>query len=63
MFQRNRVIVVLLLATMLANCGQAPKTTPQSNDVTPVFAFSEAVVGRNRIAIGLVRGGTPLNDP
>ena len=63
MFHRNRVAVLLLLATMLANCGQAPRATPQSNDVTPVFAFSEAVVGRNRLAIGLLRGGTPLNDP
>ena len=48
---------------MLASCGLAPTATPQSNEVTPVFAFSEAIVGRNRIAIGLVRGGTPLNDP
>ena len=63
MLNRNRVAALLLLAILLANCGQAPVTTPQSNDVTPVFAFSEAVVGRNRIAIGLVRGGTPLNDP
>ena len=63
MFQRKRIAVLLLLATMLANCGQAPRATPQSNDVTPVFAFSEAVVGRNRIAIGLIRSGTPLNDP
>ena len=63
MSQRKRIAVLLLLATMLASCGQAPRATPQSNDVTPVFAFSEAVVGRNRIAIGLVRGGTPLNDP
>jgi hypothetical protein len=63
MYQRNRVIVLLLLATILANCGQPPVTTTQSSDVTPVFAFSEAVVGRNRLAIGLVRSGTPLNDP
>ncbi len=63
MFPQNRIAVLLLLGTMLASCGQVPVTTPQSNDVTPVFAFSEAVVGRNRIAIGLLRGGTPLNDP
>jgi hypothetical protein len=63
MFHRNRVAVFLLLAIMLANCGQTPTATPQSNNITPIFAFSEAVVGRNRIAIGLVRGGAPVNDP
>lgn len=63
MFQRNRVSVFLLLATILANCGQTLGATPKGDEVTPVFAFSEAVVGRNRIAIGLVRSGTPLNDP
>jgi hypothetical protein len=63
MFHRNRVAVLLLLATMVASCGQAPPAAPQGNEVTPVFAFSEAVVGRNRIAIGLVRGGAPVNDP
>jgi len=55
------------LALLLAGCGQAA-TSPsagaaQGGAVQPVFAFSEAVAGKNRIAIGLVRNNTPLNDP
>jgi hypothetical protein len=65
-----RLSLVIVLAALLAGCGQAaaPAAQPaapaaQSGDVTPQFAFSEAVVGRNRIAIGLLRNGGPLNDP
>ena len=64
--------IFVLLAVLLAGCGQ-PATSPsagqpttgaaQGGDVQPVFAFSEAVAGKNRIAIGLVRNNTPLNDP
>src|SRR5215212_10890505 len=62
----------VLLALLLAGCGQAatapsagqPNTgAAQGGPVQPVFAFSEAVAGKNRIAIGLVRNNTPLNDP
>jgi hypothetical protein len=72
----RRIAMVLLLAVLLVSCGQAaapaggpapqgnpPTAAAQVGDVTPQFAFSEAVVGRNRIAIGLLRGGTPVNDP
>jgi hypothetical protein len=58
---------------LLAGCGQAAPSASsgtasgqgqaQGGDVQPVFAFSEAVAGKNRIAIGLVRNNTPLNDP
>src|SRR5688572_33245942 len=65
-----RLLLAIVLAALLASCGQAatPTTQPaapaaQGGDVTPQFAFSEAVVGRNRIAIGLLRNGGPLNDP
>jgi hypothetical protein len=51
---------LVLLAVLLAGCGQA--AAPAGN-IEPVFAFSEAVAGKNRIAIGLVRNNTPLNDP
>jgi hypothetical protein len=67
------ITLFLLLAALLAGCGQVaapasqggqPTTAAQqSGDVTPQFAFSEAVVGRNRIALGLLRGGAPVNDP
>jgi hypothetical protein len=65
--------MLVLLAVLLAGCGQAaisPSASQptaagaaQGGDIQPVFAFSEAVAGKNRIAIGLVRDNTPLNDP
>lgn len=33
------------------------------NQVIPVYAFSEAIVGHNRLAFGLLRNETRLNDP
>ncbi len=73
MFRRISIYraATLILAGLLAGCGQAAGTgssgasTPAApaGNVEPVFAFSEAVAGRNRIAIGLVRNNTPLNDP
>jgi hypothetical protein len=58
-----RHIAIALLAVALAACGQQPQPAAQSGPVEPVFAFSEAVVGPNRIALGLVRNGSPVNDP
>jgi hypothetical protein len=69
--------MMALLVLLLVGCGQAAApggasqaqssqsaaSAAQTGDVTPQFAFSEAVVGRNRIAIGLLRGGAPVNDP
>lgn len=63
--------MLLLLALLLAGCGQAaapsaagqPTGVAEAGPIEPVFAFSEAVAGKNRIAIGLVRNNTPLNDP
>jgi hypothetical protein len=57
----------ILGVLLLVSCGQT--ATPSSNtpapasSVVPVFAFSEAVVGPNRIALGILNNGTPLNDP
>lgn len=66
----RRLSLVIVLAALLASCGQvaAPAAQPaptaaQGGDVSPQFAFSEAVVGPNRIAIGLLRNGGPLNVP
>jgi len=65
---RYTATFVLFLA-LLAGCGQSAAPSAQSSQpgagsgVTPQFAFSEAVVGRNRIAIGLLRDGAPVNDP
>ncbi|MEP7189481.1 MAG: thioredoxin family protein [Roseiflexaceae bacterium] len=70
---RRLLPTFVLLAALLAGCGQAATSpTPvqpaatgatSAGDVVPAFAFSEAVAGKNRIAIGLVRNNTPLNDP
>lgn len=56
---------LLLLILLLAACGQpaAPAAPAAGGPVQPVFAFSEAVVGPNRMALGLVRDGSPVNDP
>jgi hypothetical protein len=72
----RHIALLLLLAALLAGCGQAASSgapssqgssptaaSGQGGAITPVFAFSEAVVGRNRMAIGLLRDGTPVNDP
>jgi hypothetical protein len=56
----------LLLLLLLAACGQPAQPaapTAAAGPVQPVFAFSEAVVGPNRMALGLVRDGSPVNDP
>lgn len=57
------VLSILLICLALSSCTQSPQATPPGGDVTPVFAFSEAVVGPNRLAIGLLRNGSPVNDP
>lgn len=64
----RRLCSIGVLALILAACASAPAATPAAQpqsggDVTPVFAFSEAVVGPNRLAIGLLRNGSPINDP
>jgi hypothetical protein len=59
--------MILTLLALLTACGQAaqPAKPPQpaAAPVVPTFAFSEAVVGPNRIALGLLRNGSPVNDP
>ncbi|HEU5088017.1 MAG TPA: thioredoxin family protein [Roseiflexaceae bacterium] len=61
-----RAIIGVLIALVTASCTnqatQQPGGTGGGN-ITPVFAFTEALVGTNRIAIGLLRDGSPINDP
>ncbi|MDZ4719373.1 MAG: thioredoxin family protein [Roseiflexaceae bacterium] len=58
-----RLYVGLLVLAALAACTQTPQPNAGNSDVTPVFAFSEAVVGPNRLAIGLLQNGSPINNP
>lgn len=63
MIQIVRVLVALFIMAALAACSQNQAAPAAGGDVTPVFAFSEAVVGPNRLAIGLLRAGSPVNNP
>lgn len=62
-------LVSLLLLAALASCGQpAPSASPTisagpSSALVPVLAVSELDVGPNRIALGVLQDGTPLNKP
>lgn len=58
-----RFISFFIALLLLTACGQQQAASPAGGSITPVFAFSEAVVGPNRIALGLVRNGSPINDP
>lgn len=55
-----RRLFLLLVAFWSVACSQSPVA---STEVTPVFAFTEAVVGPNRLPIGIIQNGSPLNDP
>lgn len=72
MFQRPFRVALGLLGTLalgllLGACGQiAPAAQPTSaptGERTPVLAFSELAVGPNRLALGVLEAGTPINDP
>lgn len=54
-----RALVSVVVLALLVGCGQATPTTT----LTPVFAFTEAVVGPNRLPIGIIQDGSPVNDP
>ncbi len=60
------LLPLLLLLVLLAGCGMPAPTTAVPEGETsllPVLAASELTVGSNRIPIGILRNGTPLNDP
>ncbi|NNJ12331.1 thioredoxin family protein [Chloroflexales bacterium ZM16-3] len=62
------ILMALLLIAALASCGQpaassSPAVSPEPSSVlVPVLAVSELDVGPNRIALGLLQNGTPLNQ-
>jgi hypothetical protein len=55
----------LVLLVLLAGCGTAvtPAPTVTSGTLVPVIAVSELTRGVNRIAFGVLKDGTPINDP
>lgn len=65
----NRLVLVVALAFILAACGQtatAPAPTPTQTGggaLTAVLAGSELTVGANRLPLGIVKNGTPVNNP
>ena len=74
--RRSQLVVLMLLSVLLLTaCGQAatsgagasasPEAAPTvaQESLTPIIAASELVVGQNRLPIGVVKSGTPVNDP
>jgi hypothetical protein len=60
----RRATLLGILALALAACGQAATPTPPAQStLVPVLAVSELAPGPNRIAIGVLQNGTPVNDP
>ena len=57
MFHR---LVLVFCACFAVSCSVTP-SAPAA--VTPVFAFTEAVVGPNRLPLGIIQNGSPVNDP
>lgn len=61
------ISAALVLILALAACGQAqspPARTAQAvPEPIPILAVSELSVGLNRLAFGVLQGGTPINDP
>jgi hypothetical protein len=60
-----RWLLILGISTMLVGCGAAaPAAVPTTNPGTlvPVVAVSELTKGVNRLAFGVLKDGTPIND-
>jgi hypothetical protein len=57
-------MAMLLLSLALAGCGkEAPPPATTSGILVPVLSVSELATGPNRIALGVLKSGTPINDP
>lgn len=61
------LLLVPVLGALLAACGQssspAQSSSGGSSALIPVLAVSELAVGPNRLAFGILKDGTPINDP
>lgn len=59
-------LLAMALLVLLAACGQAATPADQPAAASPmvsVLAISELAPGPNRIALGVLQNGTPVNDP
>lgn len=61
--QARACIMLVLLANLVSCALPFQSGAGRAVGLIPVFTMSELVVGENRIAIGLVRDGSPINDP
>jgi hypothetical protein len=64
-FLITRVGLLALMLLLLSACGQAAAPAEQSaaaDTLVPVLAVSELAQGPNRIALGVLQNGTPIND-
>ncbi len=59
----KQLTYLLMACALWFTACAMPASSPTSNVLTPVFAFTEAVVGPNRLPIGVIRDGSPINDP
>jgi hypothetical protein len=63
-----RLALLSFALVLFAACGQAAPAEQSGGDaaaspLTPVLAVSELAVGPNRLALGVLQNGTPVNDP
>ncbi len=63
-------MIMMVCAMLLVACGQSSPTaglysSPDAaeNTFVPVLAVSELEVGQNRLPLGIIKNGTPVNDP
>jgi len=60
----SQVTCMLVVLILLTSCGGLLATpTPEPPSYSPILAVSELVVGSNRLALGIIKNGTPMNDP
>jgi hypothetical protein len=62
-FLRSFSIALLLVLALSACSPEALPPAAEAAPIVPVLAASELTTGINRLPIGLLQSGTPLNDP
>lgn len=58
-----RYCALFLILLALVGCGEAATPTPAAPTIQATLAASNLVVGPNRLPIGIVVDGTPINNP